>query len=75
MFNSITHDIVNKGYSISPYLLPNDLTNLLLQHIATLPKGNYKRAGIGRAKTHAISDVIRTDEIFWITINSKATCA
>ncbi|WP_394174690.1 2OG-Fe(II) oxygenase [Thalassotalea litorea] len=75
LFDSITNDIVDKGYSISHYALPNELTTLLLQHIATLPKGSYKRAGIGRAKEHAISDFIRTDEISWITNNSKATCA
>jgi len=75
LFDLITNDIVNKGYSISHYALPNELTTLLLQHITTLPKGNYKRAGIGRAKEYSISDVIRTDEISWITNNSKATCA
>ena len=75
LFDSITNDIVDKGYSISHYALPKELTILLLQHITTLPKGNYKRAGIGRAEEHAISDFIRTDEISWITSNSKATCA
>ncbi|WP_394131095.1 2OG-Fe(II) oxygenase [Shewanella maritima] len=75
LFDSITNDIIDKGYSISHYALPDELTTLLLQHITTLPKGNYKRAGIGRAKEHAISDVIRTDEISWITNNSIATCA
>lgn len=75
LFDSITTDIVDKGYSISHYALPKDLTTLLLQHITQLPKKNYKRAGIGRAKDHAISDFIRTDDISWITSDSIATCA
>jgi SM-20-related protein len=75
LFDSITNDIVDKGYSISHYALPKELTTLLLQHLTTLPKEDYKRAGIGRADNHAISDFIRTDEISWIIGNSKATCA
>lgn len=75
LFDSITNDIVDKGYSISHYALPKELTTLLLQHITSLPKENYKQAGIGRAEEYAISDFIRTDEISWISSNSKATCA
>ena len=75
LFDSITNDIVDKDYSISHYALPKELTTLLLQHITTLPKENYKRAGIGRAEEHTISDFIRTDEISWVTNNSIATCA
>jgi SM-20-related protein len=74
LFDSITNDIVDKGYSISHYALPKALTTLLLQHITQLPKEKYKRAGIGRAKDHVINDFIRTDDISWITNNSEATC-
>jgi len=75
LFDSISNNIVDKGYSISPYALPKNLTQLLLHHIAKLPKQSYKRAGIGRAKEHVISDTIRADEIAWITNNSEASCA
>lgn len=75
LFESIANNIVDKGYSICPYALPKDLTTLLLEHITKLTKENYARAGIGRAKEHAISDFIRTDEISWITGNSEASCA
>lgn len=74
LFDSITKDIFDKGYSINHYALPKELTTLLLQHITELPKDDFQRAGIGRAEDHEISDFIRTDEISWIINNSKATC-
>ncbi|NQY47741.1 MAG: 2OG-Fe(II) oxygenase [Colwellia sp.] len=72
LFESIANDIVEKGYSISPCALPDDLSSLLLQHITELPGEDFKRAGIGRAKEHIIDELIRTDEISWITSNSEA---
>jgi len=75
LFALIANDIVDKGYSIRPYALPENLTSLLLHHITELPDENFKRAGIGRAKDHIINDFIRTDEICWITENSDAGSA
>jgi len=75
LFESISNDIITKGFSIRPYALPENLANLLLQHISVLPNENFKRAGIGRAKDHSINDFIRTDEICWITNNTKASNA
>jgi SM-20-related protein len=75
LFESISNDLVNKGYSIRPYALPKDLTTLLLQQITELPDEKFKRAGIGRAKDHIVNDFIRTDEICWITNHSDAGCA
>jgi SM-20-related protein len=75
LFESISNDIIEKGYSIRPYALPTDLTRLLLQHIIELPTEEFKRAGIGRTKDHQVNDFIRTDEISWITNNSNASSA
>jgi SM-20-related protein len=75
LFESISNDIVDKGYSIRPYALPENLTRLLSQHIIELPTENFKRAGIGRIKDHMINDFIRTDEISWITNDSETSCA
>ena len=72
LFELIANDVIDKGHSIRPYALPENLTALLLQHITELPSENFKRAGIGRAKEHTINDFIRTDEICWITGNSHA---
>lgn len=75
LFESISNDILNKGYSIQPYALPKNLTVLLLKNITKLPADNFKRAGIGRATDYVINDFIRTDDISWITSNSEAGCA
>lgn len=75
LFESISNDIANKGYSISPCALPEKLTALLLQHITELPVESFKQAGIGRAKDYVINDAIRTDDISWITSKNEASCA
>lgn len=75
LFELISHDIIEKGYSIRPQALPENLTTLLLQRIKELPEENFKRAGIGRAKDHTINDFIRTDEICWINGHSCAGSA
>lgn len=75
LFKSISNDICSKGYSIHPYALPEHLSSLLLQQFTELPKENFERAGIGRGKNHIINDLIRTDEVCWITNNSEAGCA
>ena len=72
LFEFIAKDIIEKGYSIRPFALPENLTHLLLHHITRMPESNFKRAGIGRAKNHLINDFIRTDEISWITDNTEA---
>ena len=72
LFETISNDIIEKGYSITPNALPIDLTRLLLQQIMELPTENFKRAGIGTDKEHQINELIRTDEISWITNNSEA---
>lgn len=75
LFESIANDLVDKGMSIRSCALPSDLTGILLQHIEQLPSNHFKRAGIGRSKSHVISDSVRTDEICWISGQSEAACA
>ncbi|XQW86347.1 2OG-Fe(II) oxygenase [Thalassotalea piscium] len=72
LFESIANDIVDKGFSIRPYALPEHLASLLLHKISELSDEKFKRAGVGRAKDHIISDFIRMDEICWITGDSQA---
>lgn len=75
LFQSISNDISNKGYSIQPYALPKLLSSRLLQHFKELPKESFDRAGIGRGKDHIIDNLIRTDEVCWVTNNNEASCA
>lgn len=72
LFESISSDIRSKGYSIHPFALPESLCTLLLQQFTELPKTSFERAGIGRGKDHMINDLIRTDEIHWITNSNEA---
>ncbi|TYK64345.1 2OG-Fe(II) oxygenase [Colwellia echini] len=75
LFESISNDIIEKGYSIRPYALPENLALLLSQHILELPSEKFKRAGVGRSKDLVVNDFIRTDEISWITYQGAASCA
>lgn len=75
LFKSISNDISSKGYSIHPFALPEYLCSLLSQQLARLPKESFDRAGIGRGKKHIINDVIRTDEVCWISNNNEAGSA
>ncbi|WP_426369410.1 2OG-Fe(II) oxygenase [Pseudocolwellia sp. HL-MZ7] len=75
LFESITNNIVDKGYSIRPYALPEHLAQLLLQQVTILDEEKFKPAGIGRAKDHVVNNFIRTDEICWITGKSDAGSA
>ena len=75
LFESITNDIIDKGYSIRPYALPENLAHLLSQHVIKLSDEKFKRAGVGRSKDLMINDFIRTDEICWITYEGEASCA
>jgi SM-20-related protein len=43
LFESITNDIIDKGYSIRPYALPENLAQLLLQHVTVMSDENFKR--------------------------------
>lgn len=72
LFESIANDIASKGYSITPSALPIELSNILMQHITTMPKSQFKSAGIGRAADHMLNDAVRTDEISWISADSDA---
>lgn len=75
LFESIANDIAAKGYSISPYSLPESLSELLFEHIQVIPAENFKRAGTGRATKHQLNDFVRTDEICWIIGESAAGSA
>lgn len=75
LFQSISNDICNNGYSIQSHALPKHLSSRLLQQFTELPKNSFERAGIGRGKDHIINDSIRTDEVCWITNNNEASNA
>jgi SM-20-related protein len=75
LFESIANDIESKGVSINTCALPSNITALLVQHINDLPAQSFQRAGVGRGKNLIINEVIRTDDIAWITDNNVACSA
>ena len=71
-FSQIALDIEMQGYSIIPCGLPTDLADSLYLHQQKLEDEKFKNAGIGRGEEFLKNKSIRTDEICWITGESKA---
>ena len=72
LFARIAEDISSKGYSINPSALPIELGNSLLQHVNTMNRDKFDPAGIGREQQLMLNEIVRSDEICWITGESKA---
>ena len=72
VFESIARDLEQQGYSINPGVLPFELTDGLQQHLEQMRAEQFHDAGIGRGTDFTQSELIRTDEICWITGSSDA---
>jgi SM-20-related protein len=72
LFAKVATDLTDKGYSIQPAALPLDLSNNLLEQVASMSSQAFVEAGIGRLRKHTHNDFVRRDEICWITGNSEA---
>ena len=72
LFELIAQDIQQKGYSIRPGALPNQLSNALMLHEQSMNPEKFKKAGIGRGTEYLENEFVRTDEICWITGASDA---
>jgi SM-20-related protein len=66
LFEHITNNLADKGYSIHPNALPFELSQQLAMHVQQLPETTFKRAGVGREQDHMLNDFVRTDQIVWI---------
>lgn len=75
LFESIANAIADKGYSIQPNALPQPLLGQLSNHVQAMPASDFKKAGIGRDSEHQLNQVVRSDEIYWITNDSDAGVA
>jgi SM-20-related protein len=67
LFGIIAEDIENKGYSIRPDALPEELVSSLLHYQRTMEAEKFQSAGIGRGGQYSENKLVRTDEICWIT--------
>ena len=72
LFSDIAKDIEERGYSIKPAALPDELALLLHNHVVQMSQHKFHNAGIGRGKGHTRSRFVRSDEICWITGESRA---
>ncbi|MBL7004061.1 MAG: 2OG-Fe(II) oxygenase [Gammaproteobacteria bacterium] len=72
LFALIAQDIQQKGYSIRPGALPEELANSLFFHQQAMDAEKFKKAGIGRGDEYLKNDFVRTDEICWITGETDA---
>jgi SM-20-related protein len=72
LFQIITQNILEQGYSIHPGALPDTLTHRLWDALQTLSTEQFNNAGIGRDKDYLRNDSIRSDEICWIHDQNSA---
>jgi SM-20-related protein len=72
LFALVAQDIEKQGYSIRPGALPEALANSLLVHQQTMDAAKFNNAGIGRGDEYLKNELVRTDEICWITGNTEA---
>ena len=72
IFSLITQDIKDKGFSVRPCALPEELANSLFFHQQAMEAEQFKKAGIGRGGKYLKNDFVRTDEICWITGETDA---
>lgn len=66
MFEFIASDLHLKGYSVQKDAVPPSLISELLEICTSMPAGELKPAGIGRAHGQQTNSEIRRDEIAWI---------
>lgn len=71
-FETITNDLLIKGFSINPNALPYKLAKDLVLQMQSLPKNHFSQAGIGRNQGHTINTLVRSDKIYWITDEAEA---
>lgn len=72
LFELIADDLVKQGYSIRPGALPEDIASSLYAYQQFENERQYVDAGIGRGDDYLKTELVRTDEILWITGESEA---
>lgn len=72
LFGLVARDLEEKGYSVRPAALPEDLAYSLHDFQQTMSTREYEAAGTGRGGDYLKNEFVRTDEICWITGESAA---
>jgi SM-20-related protein len=71
-FEKIALDLQEKGFSINPCALPQELSENLFYHLQSMPQFYFEQAGIGRDQKHILNNFVRTDAICWINGESHS---
>jgi len=72
LFARIAIDLRDKGFSINSAALPTSLSEPLRAHVLSMDENKFSAAGVGRGNDFVKNNFVRTDEISWITGDSKA---
>ena len=67
VFEGIAESIVAKGYGVFPMALPEELVGALSEHVRAMSSEQFKQAGVGRDQRHTVDDLVRSDEVCWIS--------
>lgn len=73
LFERITLDLEEKGYTCLPSILPQSVTDSLLDYLAQLEHGKFHDAGIGQGRGKIRNRFVRRDRIHWIDEANPAT--
>lgn len=71
LFSRIARDLTEKGWSVIPDALPQQMAVALSRQIHAGGE-NFAPAGIGRSTDHALNTFIRRDRIHWIDGSTEA---
>jgi len=72
LFEKISVELLEKGYSVNFNALPPQLSESLWLHLQQMDKEQFMAAGIGRKINHKLNRFIRNDKISWINGETEA---
>jgi len=72
LFEKVASDILEKGYSINPGLMPPTLSEELASHVRYMSDQQFNPAGVGRSQDYQLNQFVRSDSICWISGDSEA---
>jgi len=71
VYDQIADALAQDGCIILPSFLTDNMTQLLYQHVTSLPGEQFKTAGIGRNDDRLVKQKVRNDQTSWLSTNSS----
>ncbi|MFC3193779.1 2OG-Fe(II) oxygenase [Marinicella sediminis] len=72
LFTKMADDLASKGLSILPAALPDELCLALRAQQISMDDDQFRQAGIGRGTDAGHNELVRTDQICWISKQTPA---